>query len=89
MSSENIKVGDRVLVTHKTGSEDPNGMGLGLRWDNAWTHGMDAAIGEEFTVTELHGELGVAFQTNMGGFGPHSYMYPLASLQKVEVAVEQ
>jgi len=66
-----LEVGDVVMVTHKVPSND-------LGWDNAWSKGMDNAIGNEYTV------LGKPYSGGVGlNDGGMNYKYPLQSVQFV------
>lgn len=72
-----IKVGDKVLVAREIETRDPNGMGFGKVWSNAWVTRMTSNIGKEFVVTGItDGNVYLNDVTSCG--------YPLAALELVE-----
>lgn len=81
-----FKVGDRVKVVSDAPTADPNGMGVGIEWENSWVHAeylfgaayphMDGYIGLEFVIEDID-ETGVIFED---GDGCVSYAFPLSCM---------
>lgn len=78
---QQIKVGDKVVVTCRGVDDDPNGMGEGKPWTNAWVEEMDIAIGKTVTVKVIDPEMGVLFAEDKDVF---NYAYPMNVLELVE-----
>jgi hypothetical protein len=82
LDKHEFKVGDKVRVARKVETDDPNGMGEGKPWDNAWVSEMSYLIGSVAEVEEIDPALGVILS---GSY----YLYPLAALELIEQAVAE
>lgn len=71
-----IQVGDVVVVARMVKSNDPNGMGLGEKWDNQWYYKMDAYIDKQFTISIID-SYGARFENDV------KYGFPLTSLKLI------
>ena len=88
-----FKVGDRVKVVSDAVTNDPNGMGAGVEWNNCWVHatnedgylqmGMDGFISMEFEIHDID-EHGVYFSEESYGF-PLSCMINLSQRESLPV----
>lgn len=85
-----FKVGDRVKVVSDAESLDPNGMGVGVKWENTWAGScgeylhMDGYIGLEFEIADIS-ELGVFFSDDFTFGFPLSCMINLSQRDSLPV----
>lgn len=70
IADNDVKKGDKVRVTRKADSYEDG-------WDNSWTQDMDKAVGNVYTVADIHED-----DIVLGGAG--YFGYPYFVLEKVE-----
>jgi predicted DNA-binding antitoxin AbrB/MazE fold protein len=73
-----FEAGDKVKVVRIGMSRDPDGMGPGKLYENAWMTSMDNSLGETFTIKSI-GSNGVYFVEDDYQLG-----YPLNVLEKIK-----
>jgi hypothetical protein len=71
-----FKAGDRVRVMRQIETNDENGMGDGVEWENNWVDEMDKYLGLEFEILDISPEGADISKTCF-------YLFPLAALDKV------
>lgn len=76
-----FEIGDRVMVDGIAETEQPDGMGDGIDWQNSWVEDMNDAIFKEFEIYDID-EAGVRFVEIEGDWNTE-YMFPLSALRKV------
>lgn len=62
-----FKVGDKVKVLSVGVSDDPNGMGPGVRYMNSWVRSMDDSVGKIFIIASITSN-GVHFEQDYLGY---------------------
>lgn len=77
-----FQVGDVVRVGSQGVTNDPNGMGPGIRWVNSWVAEMDINVGITFTVKDID-EHGVWFEEQDSDNLHGGYGYPINVLEPV------
>jgi hypothetical protein len=72
-----LKIGDKVRVVRAVATDDKNGMGEGVEWQNSWVGEMDKMVGKTTTIT------GVCINNTGYAIADCGFSYPLACFEPV------